>query len=127
LMRSRRGPDLSVPQFRVLAFIGRHRGSSLSDVAQHVGTSLSSMSKLVDGLVIRGLVARVAEADDRRRIALSLTQEGTELVALVLDETQAALVNLFAEVAPRERTALVNAMKRLAPLFAAPRPPKEAS
>ncbi len=121
-MRSRRGADLSVPQFRALAFIGRRPGSSLSDVAQHVGTSLPSMSKLIDGLVERGLVGRIPEPDDRRRVALSLTGEGTVLLAVVRDGTQAFLAGLFAEVTADERAAIVQAMKLLAPLFSTPKP-----
>jgi DNA-binding MarR family transcriptional regulator len=116
-MRSRRGADLSVPQFRALAFVGRRPGSSLSDVAQHVGTSLPSMSKLVDGLVGRGLVERAAEADDRRRVAITLTQEGRKLVATVRGGTQDHLAGLFEELAAAERSTIVEAMELLAPLF----------
>ncbi len=121
-MRSRRGADLSVPQFRTLAFVGRRPGSSLSDVAQHVGTSLPSMSKLIDGLVERGLVGRTPESDDRRRVALSLTGEGEVLLAVVRDGTQAFLAGLFAEVTAGERAAIVKAMKLLSPLFSTPKP-----
>ncbi len=125
-MRSRRGADLSVPQFRALAYVGRRPGCSLSDVAQHVGTTLPSMSKLIDGLVTRGLVSRVPESDDRRCVALSLTDEGRSLLSLVRDGTQSFLAALFAEVPSSERGAVVEAMSRLAALFAAPTPSKEA-
>ena len=126
-MRSRREADLSVPQFRALAFVGRRSKCSLSDVAQHVGTTLPSMSKLIDGLVGRGLVARVPETDDRRRISLSLTGEGKALLAIVRNGTQSFLSDLFSGVAASERTAIVQAMRHLAPLFATPKLPKEAS
>ena len=125
-MRSRRGADLSVPQFRALLFIGRRSRCSLSEVAQHVGTTLPAMSKLVDGLVSRNLIARVPETEDRRRLALSLTAEGAALRDLVRSETQASLADLFARVPPDERTMIVRAMERLSPLFAARKLPKEA-
>ena len=50
-MRSRRSPDLTVPQFRTLAFVDRNKGTSLSAVANHMGLTLPSTSKLVDGLI----------------------------------------------------------------------------
>jgi DNA-binding MarR family transcriptional regulator len=127
LMRSRRGGDLSVPQFRALLFIGRSRRCSLSDVALHVGITLPAMSKLIDSLVGRNLVARAPEADDRRRLALSLTFEGKALVELVRTETQSFLADVFAEVTPEERAVVVQAMNCLAPLFAARKLPKEAA
>jgi len=118
-MRSRRGA-LSVPQFRALAFVGRRPRSSLSDVAQHVGTSLPSMSKLIDGLVTRGIVERVPEADDRRRVALSLTSDGRRLLDVVHDATQAHLSGLFEGLSAAERAAIVDAMEVASPLFSVP-------
>jgi len=118
-MRNLRGA-LSVPQFRALAFVGRRPRSSLSDVAQHVGTSLPSMSKLIDGLVTRGLIERGPEADDRRRVALSLTRDGRRLLAAVHDATQAHLSGLFEGLSATERTRVVDAMELVSPLFSVP-------
>jgi DNA-binding MarR family transcriptional regulator len=118
-MRGLRGA-LSVPQFRALAFVGRRPRSSLSDVAQHVGTSLPSMSKLIDGLVARGMVERVPEADDRRRVALSLTRNGRRLLDVVHDATQAHLSSLFGDLSAAERAAIVDAMELVSPLFSVP-------
>ena len=55
-IRSRRPSDLSVPQFRVLAFLRGNEGSALSDVANHIGLMRPTMSKMVDTLVRRDLV-----------------------------------------------------------------------
>ena len=41
-MRLERLHDLSVPQFRTLAFIGRQPGCSLSDVADFIGPTAPS-------------------------------------------------------------------------------------
>ncbi len=57
-MRRHRTADLSVPQFRTLAFIDRNADASLSDVAEHIGLTLPSMSKIVEGLVVRKFVTR---------------------------------------------------------------------
>ena len=67
-MRRHRGSDLSVPQFRVLVYLNRHAGASLSDIAEHMGLTLPSMSKMIDGLVLRGLVLRRTNPADRRRV-----------------------------------------------------------
>src|SRR5512137_2718402 len=75
-MRRHRTADLSVPQFRTLAFIDRNVAASLSDVAEHIGLTLPSMSKIVDGLVMRKLVTRQTHPTDRRRMTLALTPRG---------------------------------------------------
>ena len=49
-MRSRSSPYLTVPQFRTLAFVSRHEGSSLLDVAIFMGLTPPSASGLVDVL-----------------------------------------------------------------------------
>lgn len=116
-MRSHRGLDLSVPQFRALAFIRREPESSLSQVAQHVGTALPSMSKLVDGLVERGLVERRPSVADRRRVALSLTPGGTSLLEAARRETQTYLEGILSRLSQEERATVKKAMAILACLF----------
>ena len=88
-MRAQHHHDLSVPQFRTLAFLSRHPGSSLSAVAEHIGLTLPTMSVLIEGLVQRGLVDRVADVRDRRRVLLTLTPEGKLLHAQALDAAAA--------------------------------------
>ncbi len=75
-LRRHSGSSLSVPQFRTLLFINRHKGTSISEVADHIGLTLPSMSTLVDGLVTRSFVLRRAHEDDRRRMTLMLTERG---------------------------------------------------
>ena len=75
-MRSRRSPDLTVPQFRTLAFVDRNKGTSLSAVANHMGLTLPSTSKLVDGLITRGMLTREDNPFDRRRVKLGVTNHG---------------------------------------------------
>lgn len=55
-MRSRRGHNLTVPQFRTLNFLKRSPEASLSEVAEHLGLTLPSASKIVDGLVTEKLL-----------------------------------------------------------------------
>src|SRR5690349_21174241 len=73
-MRSQSAPELSVPQFRVLAYVNNHPGASLSEVADHIGLTRPAMSVLVDGLVNRRLMLRETDRSDRRRLTLALTR-----------------------------------------------------
>src|SRR5690349_2361445 len=94
-MRRRRPSDLSVPQFRALAFIRRHPGTSLSEVAEHLGLTLPTMSTLVDNLVSRDLINRETNPENRRRVNLTLTPAGQAAFAAAQADTQARLVELL--------------------------------
>ena len=76
--RRRSAQVLSMQQFRAMKTLEHHDGVSLSLLSEHLGTTLSAASKLVDGLVDRGYVQRENAEDDRRRLILGLTQEGIQ-------------------------------------------------
>jgi long-chain acyl-CoA synthetase len=96
--------DLSLPQYRLLMFIDR-QSAGASMLADQLAVSRPSITAVVDGLVVRGLVERKASACDRRRVELSLTDLGRELLDradAVLDDRLAALVG---ELDERRRAA----------------------
>lgn len=116
-MRRQRGLDLSVPQFRTLAYLSYYQGASLSDAAEFIGLTLPSMSKLVDGLVARQLVTRELAASDRRRVTLALTPAGQATFQATRAATQAFLARRLAELPAEERAVVTQAMQILRPLF----------
>jgi DNA-binding MarR family transcriptional regulator len=116
-MRSQRTPDLSVPQFRTLAFLSRHEGASLSDVAEHVGLTLPSMSKMIDGLVARNLVVRRISSVDRRCVTLALTGQGKSVLESARRGTEAHLTERVTALSAAERATVVQAMQALRRVF----------
>ena len=116
-MRSHRTADLSVPQFRALAFIDNHQGPSLSDVAGHIGLTLPSMSKIVDGLVMRKLITREIAASDRRRMTLALTSRGQILLKAAHEATKDCLAEMLQPLSPADRALVINTMETLRPIF----------
>jgi DNA-binding MarR family transcriptional regulator len=117
-MRGSRADDLSVPQFRALGFVHRKPGASLSDVAEHIGLALPSMSKLMDGLVERKLVRRAGHPDDRRRVNLELTARGGAVWQSARASAQASLEERLTSLDEDERMTIARAMRILHPLFA---------
>ena len=117
-MRSHRGPDLSVPQLRVLVFLNRHEGASLSDIAEHMGTTLPSMSKMVDGLVARDLVSRDMDPADRRRVILAPTALGITTRQAAHKATESRLAERLARLSAAECRNIIAAMQALKSIFA---------
>jgi DNA-binding MarR family transcriptional regulator len=116
-MRSHRTRDLSVPQFRTLNFLARHQGASLSDVAEHIGLTRPSASKLIDGLVERGLVSRRGSLVDRRRVRLGLTNPGRVTLRAAWAAAQADLASRVAALPSGEQASVEQAMRTLRLLF----------
>jgi MarR family transcriptional regulator for hemolysin len=119
--RGQRSSDLSVAQFRTLAFIKNNDGASLSTLAAHIGLTLPSMSKLVDGLVSRGLVSRSSGRDDRRKICLQLTVAGQTELESAYSHTQTFLVNKISGLAKDDLNTIIRSMQILKNLFASDR------
>jgi DNA-binding MarR family transcriptional regulator len=69
-------PPFSIPQFRALSFLHRRPGAYLFHLAEHLGVSRPTASALIDRLVTQGMVTRVTDPKERRRILLTLTPLG---------------------------------------------------
>ena len=116
-MRRHRASDLSLPQFRTLTFLHRQPGSPLAKVAEHVGLTPPSASKMIDRLVQRGLVLREGAATDRRSIALTLTPEGEDALARSRQATVEDLAAALAQLDAGELRALQENLELMAHLF----------
>ena len=116
-MRSHRGHDLSVPQFRTLTFVSRNPEVSLSHLAQHLGLTLPSTSKLVDGLANQKVITRRESKEDRRRLTLCLTKGGEEILRMAGEATQNYLKDVLGGLSADELSTIIRAMNLLQPLF----------
>lgn len=98
--------DLTLSQYRVLGILDAG-GEAASVLADKLGVTRPSITGVVDGLVLRGLVERHPEGSDRRRIGVLLTPEGRQLLANADAEVERRLTEIAAELgAGRRRDAL---------------------
>jgi len=110
-------PDLSMSQFRALAFLKLLPGVSLSEVAAHIGITLASTSKMIDGLVARNLVMRRNSSTDRRYITLTLTEQGQSLFESARHRVEIHLAGKLKALPEAERATVMEAMQALRPIF----------
>lgn len=116
-MRQLGSQELTVPQMRTLLFLTRRDGASLSEVAEHIGLTLPSASRLVDLLVERGLVRRRTSATDRRRITLAATPRGRTLMETVRIGAQGRMARRLADLPAESRIAVVRGLEALQSLW----------
>jgi long-chain acyl-CoA synthetase len=85
--------DLSLPQYRVLTSLA-DGNEAASALAEKLAVSRPSVTGVVDGLVTRGLVRRVDDPADRRRVGHDLTDAGRRL----LDSAETEVERRLAEI-----------------------------
>jgi DNA-binding MarR family transcriptional regulator len=117
-LRKHGARELSVPQFRTLNFLSGHKGTSLSEVAEHIGLTLPSMSTLIDGLVTRNFAVRRTHPNDRRRMTLELTERGQSTLRRARVATQEYLAELLESLSPDDRNTVTKSMRILRSIFA---------
>ena len=91
---------LTVPAWRVLAVLLRDDRSRVGELAELTSIEFSTLSRLIDGLERRGLVARKPAADDARVVHVTLTSRGrsiaTRLLPAAIDLEQRLVVGMSA-------------------------------
>jgi DNA-binding MarR family transcriptional regulator len=106
------GRDVSVAQWVVLRTLYDGGGLTLNQAAVRVGVDKSSLSRMVERLVQKGLVNR-AEGGDRRSMKLTLAPAGRRLVpelAKMADENDR---EFFQTLSPGRQQTLLCTMKDL--------------
>jgi DNA-binding MarR family transcriptional regulator len=115
----RESEDLGVTsrQVTLLWLIRSRPGLSLRELAAEERISAPALSGHVDRLVKAGLVERVREVDDRRRVGLALTEEGTRLLRRVRARRTSWLADHLRELEPADIDAIEAAIEPLGRLL----------
>jgi DNA-binding MarR family transcriptional regulator len=117
-MRRQTAAEMTVVQFRSLALAEYRGGATVSEIAEHIGLTMPSASKLIDGLVGRGYLRRRPDPNDRRKTVLVATARGARAVAIARRTTAEHLSKLLDAMPAHELGAVDAAMKSLGEVFA---------
>ncbi|MGP9818721.1 MarR family winged helix-turn-helix transcriptional regulator [Salinarimonas sp. NSM] len=71
----------SVEQWRVLEVLADRQGRAMGELAEEVLMNHPALTKLADRMVASGLVHRVADPQDQRRVLLHATARGAAMQA----------------------------------------------
>ena len=122
-----RPTGLSSAQLFALQQIAEHPQASINDLAALTFTHQSSVSVVIQRLVRRRLVAKVAARDDRRRQCLALTAGGRRVLRRTPVATQERLINAISVLPAAERRQLARSLGAVAlavaPKGSPPHPP----
>jgi DNA-binding MarR family transcriptional regulator len=111
-LRNERDPadDLGVHHLAVLGTLWRDGQMSVGDLAAAEKVQPPSMTRTVNALVERGLIARTARPDDKRIVVVDLTDDALKVLEDSRRRKEAWLNRTLAELTPEERQTLRDAV-----------------
>jgi DNA-binding MarR family transcriptional regulator len=91
-----------------------NRGRTPADLIRDLGVSKQAVSQLLDALVLRGYLDRAVDQDDRRRVAIALTERGRAAAPAVRAGVEGVEAELAARVSADELHGLMASRAALA-------------
>ena len=96
----------------LLSAVSQHEPATLNQVADATGRGAPAVSRSVDMLVRAGLIERAPDPNNRRRLAMRLTQAGKDALERPF-ATRGSLVEMLERMAPSELRAVERAIEIL--------------
>ena len=107
------GFDISLIQSHILYEIDHHYKPSIQQVAEALGTDITTFSRQVQSLIKMNLVKKTADLDDRRVFILSLTTEGKYVATTIEQQMNAYLKEVFSHMNEFEKETVIRSIKLL--------------
>lgn len=98
--------QLSHAQFLQLRYLLWNPGATVGELADRLGISRPAATQSVDRLVARGLVQRIGDVEDRRRVHLRLTAKGEAVTRRTLADMERELDAVLEKMSDEDREAL---------------------
>lgn len=111
---------ITVPQFRLLVVLRTRGALKHSALADHLGVTPSTASRMVDRLVAGGAVRRLANPRSRREVVVELTPTGARVVDQVTARRRREIAAVVARMPRGARSGLVTALTAFAEAGAEP-------
>lgn len=108
------GSDITPRMLTLLRLLAITGPLSVGDQARHLGLGRAAASELVDRLEGKGLVVRLRDGRDRRRVFVSLTDAGRRCAVAHPDVIACGeLVSAVERMSPADRRALITGLRAL--------------
>ncbi len=106
--------EVTLPQYRTLVVLASRGPQSLAGLAEAVGVTPATATRMCDRLVKKDLVRRRTERGNRRRVRLALTTTGRQLVDAVTVRRRQEIERVVDVMPSDEQAVLVQALGRFA-------------
>ncbi|WP_172256826.1 MarR family winged helix-turn-helix transcriptional regulator [Saccharibacillus deserti] len=104
------GHDLSAAQSHILYEIDGHNSPSMQQVADTLGTDITTFSRQIQTLIKMGLIEKSPDARDRRVSMLSLTDEGQQVARTIDEQMNSYLEEVLSYLTPFEQETVMSSI-----------------
>lgn len=111
------GCDISLVQSHLLYEIDRRHNPSMQQVAEALGTEITTFSRQVQSLITMNLVKKTPDPNDRRVYTLSLTTEGKMIAGMIDHQMNDYLDEVFSYMTEFEKETVLRSVKLLMRLW----------
>ena len=106
--------EVTLPQFRSLVVLATAGPQTVSALADRLAVHASTMTRMCNRLVTRGLVVRAPSAVDRREVVIALSNTGTSVVEDVMTARRRELDQVLQRMGDNDRRAVVVGLDKFA-------------
>ncbi|MGC1239100.1 MAG: MarR family transcriptional regulator [Acidimicrobiales bacterium] len=106
--------EVTLTQYRTLVVLASRGPQNMAGLAEAVGVTPATATRMCDRLVKKKLVTRRGERGDRRQVRLVLSKSGLELVTAVTNRRRREIEKVIEAVPHEERDVLIQALGRFA-------------
>jgi DNA-binding MarR family transcriptional regulator len=100
--------------FRILMLLSENPDPhTMSELSAELNVPMSTATRIVDGLVQRGMVERVNDPKDRRVVRVGMSQNGRKLYETGRAYSKQRIANLLKEFSAEEQAQLLSMMNKL--------------
>jgi DNA-binding MarR family transcriptional regulator len=107
------GETVTLPQYRTLVVLSASGPRRLADLADALGVSPSTATRMCDRLVRKGLITRARDDLDRREVNLEVTPAGRTTVMEVINRRRSDVCALLTSIPVGTRRELVDSLRLL--------------
>ncbi len=104
---------LSISQFGVLEALYHLGPLCQKDIGSKILKTSGNITLVIDNLEKQGLARREKDLKDRRKVAVKLTDEGTDLIEKIFPDHAKTAQRIFSVLDPEEQDSLSRLLKKL--------------
>lgn len=104
--------EVTMAQYRTLVVLASRGPQNLANLAEALGVTPATATRMCDRLVAKQLIIRQPHLDDRRHIRLEVTSKGRRLVSGVTTRRRREMRSILESVSLEDQAVLSNALSR---------------
>ena len=112
-----RESGLTGPQLLVMQLVGSHGEITSGVIAREVSLSQATVTSILDRLERKGLLKRERSTDDKRKVMVTLTEEGSRALQNAPTLMQESFIRAFSQLENWEQSLILSSLQRVADMM----------